>query len=96
MATRILFSIVLAYLTGELISAIDYLPFSPARDSINDVLRFPGGLIAWPFYSQGIHTDGGAYWGLVAYLGNMAFYATLWFVLLSVLRRNRDRRQSRL
>jgi len=94
MVIRILFSFVPGFLTCWLIGTIDYLPYSPARDYISDVLRFPGGLIAWPFYPQGVHTDGGApYWGLVAYLGNVVFYASLWFLLLSVLRKNRGRRQ---
>ncbi len=94
MAKTILLSVVLGFVSCELIGAIDYLPYSTTRDYIKDALSYPGALISWPFYPQGVHTGGGApYWGLVAYLGNVVFYAALWFALVSVLRQKRLKRQ---
>ena len=92
MAKTILLSLVLGFVTCELIGAIDYLPYSTTRDYIKDALSYPGTLISWPFYPEGVHTRGGAaYWGLVAYLGNVVFYGALWFALVSVLRQKRQR-----
>ena len=95
MAKIVLLSLVLGFATCELIGAINYLPHSAASD-IKDVLSYPGALIAWPFYPEGVHTGGGAaYWGLVAYLGNVVFYAALWFALI-ILRRGQIARRRRL
>ena len=83
-AKRVLLSLLLAFVTCELIGAIGYLlPYSEARDSIKDALSYPGGLITVPFFPQGVHGEGGAYWPLFAYLGNLLFYAAIWFAGVS-------------
>ena len=91
---EIVFSLVLCSLTLLAISGLDYLPYSAARDRISDSLRFPGGLIAYPFYPQGLHT-GRKGWAFLAFAGNVAFYTIAWFFLIRVVvsigRRNRPR-----
>jgi len=62
-AKIVLLSLVLGFATCELIGAINYLPHSTASQ-IKDALSYPGALIAWPFYPEGVHTgSGAAYWG---------------------------------
>jgi hypothetical protein len=96
MAKRFFPSLILGFATCELIGAIVYLPYSSARDFISDALRYPGGLIASPFFPEGVHTGGGAaYRGLAAYLGNLLFYAALWFWVIYVVRHSRARRKLR-
>lgn len=73
-----------------LVSCLHYFLFSPMRDRITDVLSIPGGLIAWPLYPAGVHTDHGSPpWGLLAYVGNVVFYITAWFILLERWQRRR-------
>jgi hypothetical protein len=94
MTKRVLIALLLGYITCELIAAIDYLPYSEARDAISDGLRLPGGLVSAPFFPQGIHSEtGGEYWGIVAFLGNLLFYAAIWLAVLLLFRRLRGRRQ---
>ena len=94
MAKRLLISLLLGYVTCELIGAINYLPYSETRDAVSDVLRLPGGLLSAPFFPQGIHSStGAAYWPIVAFLGNLLFYSAIWFAVLTLLRRIRERQQ---
>jgi hypothetical protein len=94
MIKRVLVSLLLGYVTCELIAAIKYLPHSETRDAISDALSYPGGLFSAPFFPQGIHSATGAeYWPIVALLGNLLFYAALWFGMLSFLRRRRERKE---
>ena len=91
MTKRVLISLLLGYVTCELIGAIRYLPHSEVRDAITDALSYPGGLLSAPFFPQGIHSSKGAeYWPIVALLGNLLFYAALWFGALTLLRRWRE------
>jgi hypothetical protein len=93
MAKAVLISLLLGYVTCELIGAIDYLPYSPIRVAVTDALSLPGGLISAPFFPQGIHSATGAeYWPIVAFLGNLLFYAALWFGVLVLLKRRRARK----
>jgi hypothetical protein len=80
-------------LTCYLISALDaFLPYSKARDAIADALSLPGGLLAVLIYPEGVHTGHGApYWGLVAMLGNWAFYAVFWYLGIKLLKHVRRR-----
>jgi hypothetical protein len=86
LATRILLSIGLGYVSCWLVGRIDRLPYSPFRDQVSDALAIPGGFVAAIFYPQGVHTgSGAAAWGLVAYAANVAFYSVAWFVVLVLL-----------
>src|SRR6267378_3695583 len=94
MTKRLLISLLLGYVTCELIGAINYLPHSETRDAVSDVLRLPGALLSAPFFPQGIHSStGAAYWPIVAFLGNLLFYSAIWFFLFNFLRRLRERQQ---
>jgi hypothetical protein len=87
-------SVVLGYSTCSAITAIDNLPPTSARGTITDYLSFPGGIIAWLFYPEGVHTGSGApRWGLVVHLGNVLFYSCLWFVALLSIRKWRFARR---
>ena len=91
MTKRVLISLVLGYVTCELIGAIRFLPYSEVRDSVTDALSYPGGLFSAPFFPQGIHSSTAAeYWPIVAFLGNLLFYAALWFGVLTFLTRRRE------
>jgi len=91
MTKRLLISPLLGYVTCELIGAINYLPYSETRDAVSDALRLPGALLSAPFFPQGIHSSvGAAYWPIVAFLGNLLFYAAIWFAALTFLRRLRN------
>ena len=91
MTKRVLISLLLGYVTCELIGAIKYLPHSEVRNAITDALSYPGGLFSAPFFPQGLHSATGAeYWPVVAFLGNLLFYAALWFGVLTILKRRRQ------
>ena len=93
MIRKILFSLVLGFLSCELIGAMDKLPYSPIRDLISDVLSLPGGLIASPFYPEGVHTGHGApNWAIICVLGNNLFYSGLWFFAFLGLQTWRSKR----
>ena len=91
MTKRVLISLVLGYVTCELIGAIRFLPYSEVRDAVTDALSYPGGLFSAPFFPQGIHSSTAAeYWPIVAFFGNLLFYAALWFGVLTFLTRRRE------
>jgi hypothetical protein len=90
MLKRLLLSLFLAFVTLELIGALYHLlPYSEALSSIKDALSYPGGLLTAPFFPQGVHGEGGIHWPLFAYLGNLFFYAAIWFAGLSLFPRLR-------
>jgi hypothetical protein len=92
MTKRVLISLLLGFVTCELIGAIDYLPHSEMRDAISDALSLPGALLSAPLFPQGIHSSAGAaYWPIVAVLGNLLFYAAIWLAVRILLRRFRVR-----
>src|SRR5688572_29470200 len=94
MTRPVLISLLLGYLTCELIAAIDYLPHSETRDAISDALSIPGALLSAPFFPQGIHSStGAAFWPIVVVVGNVLFYAAIWFGALTLIRRFRRRGQ---
>jgi hypothetical protein len=90
---RILLSVLLGFVTCESIGAMNYLPYSELRDSISDALSLPGAIISSPFFPQGVHSKiGGEYWGMIAYVGNILFYAVLWFCAIGLFWKFRTRR----
>jgi hypothetical protein len=83
---RAVLSVILSLLTLSAIKGIDYLPYSTGRDAVSDILAYPGALISAPFYSEGMHTGRGfPGWGYVAVVGNMVFYALLWFLVIGIV-----------
>jgi hypothetical protein len=81
--------------TPFLVSCLNHLPYSPLRDRITDALSFPGVLIAWPLYPEGVHTNHGSpQWGLVAFVGNVVFYVTAWFILIKLWQRRKKSRSA--
>jgi hypothetical protein len=88
MAAQVLLSFFLCCATLFLIKAINYLPYSPSRDTLSDFLGAPGALIAGLFYPEGVHTGRGSPgWAYVAFTGNAAVYGAVWFLLIRLLGR---------
>ncbi|MGC2743575.1 MAG: hypothetical protein WA672_10335 [Candidatus Angelobacter sp.] len=78
-------SVLLSFATLAGVRALNHLPYSSTRDAITDALSFPGGLIAWLFYSGGVHGGHAERWAALAIAGNLFFYALIWFFLLYFL-----------
>ena len=90
MAKLVLISLLLGFVTCELIGAMDYLPYSETRDAVSDALSLPGALLSAPLFPQGIHSStGAAYWPIVVVLTNALYYAAIWFAVLAFIRRFR-------
>ena len=69
------------------------LPYSHARDEITDALSVPAALITQIFYPEGVHTGKGApQWGIVFLLSGVLFYTAMWFIVISIVTRKRNRR----
>lgn len=87
----VLLGLVLGAGTLAVIRGIGLLPFSRGRDAIVDTLLLPGGFLASVFYPFGVHGDSAAFWAWLALLGNLAFYAAFWIlVLLTRAKRGRQ------
>jgi hypothetical protein len=95
MTKRVLICLLLGYVTCQLIGVIPYLLRGEMGDAVADALSLPGAVMSAPFFPQGIHSEVGAmYWPIVAFLGNLLFYAAIWFGLLYLFRRLRKPQQS--
>ncbi|UHQ20900.1 hypothetical protein LVB87_07125 [Lysobacter sp. KIS68-7] len=82
---RALLSLSLGVGTCLAISWLSYLPFSAARDAVNDALAMPGAVIASVIWPEGIHTGNGAPgWAIAAVLANVVVYALAWYLILRI------------
>jgi hypothetical protein len=92
--SRLTFSLVFAALSMFLIGQLDqWISYSETRDAITDTLRYPGGIVAGLFYTQGIHTGGGTSgWATAALWANFVFYTSFWFLVLTITGNLRKRR----
>ncbi len=89
-------SCIVAAGTLYLVSCLRYLPYSPARDLVTDVLAMPGGLVGGVFYPGGVHGDDAVRWAQVVILSNELFYSSAWFFAIKLWRRNKDAKRKKL
>src|SRR5271156_3728067 len=83
-----LVGLVLGVLTMLAIGWDDSLPFSSTRDSIHDVLTWPGGFVAGFVFPQGLHTGRGSTgWAYLAIAFNALTYSVVWYVLVRIIRK---------
>jgi hypothetical protein len=84
---RIVLSAILGFFVTEGLYILDKLqPYSTIRDSITDMLTFPGTAVARLLYFVGSQTGSGTPdWWWAFFVGNTFFYAVLCFIVLDVL-----------
>jgi hypothetical protein len=85
-----LVGLVLSLLTILSIGWVDRLPFSSTRDSIHDVLTWPGGFVAGFVFPQGSHTGRGSVgWAYLAVAVNALMYSIAWYVVIRIVKKVR-------
>jgi len=80
-------SIVLACLSLGVISLIEALPYSHARDVVSDSLKLPAALIAGTLAPEGIHGKHPMLWLYSGIVALPVTYAVFWFAILSLFGR---------
>ena len=73
------------------ISAISRLPYSEARVTAYDALSMPGGVVAMIGSFVGLYDTPSAPWAAMCIIGNLAFYALIWWLLLKLVVRFRSK-----
>lgn len=79
-------SIMLGVLTFFAISAIDFLPYQPRVVEIQDMLNLPGTIVFGILWPEGVHSEGGGNWVIVAVLVNIFTYSFFWFAAASCIK----------
>lgn len=82
--THALCSVLLATMTLIAIRALILLPQSNLRDTVSDVLSFPGAFAAAVVFPGGVHGSSPAIWAWGAILCNLIFYSVLWYWLMRI------------
>src|SRR5262245_41662390 len=84
----ILASIALALLTlAGLDQARRLLPYSELVQNLTDLFSLPGAVLGFLLVPGGVHSGHAGRAALLAVLGNTAFYAFVWYVVVTLIRR---------
>ena len=73
------------------ISAISRLPYSGMRVTAYDALSMPGGVVAMVGSLVGLYETPSVPWAAMCIIGNFAFYALIWWLLLKLVVRSRSK-----
>jgi hypothetical protein len=69
-----------------------YLPNNIEKESVMDVLALPGAFIASIYYTEGVHTGGGApYWGYAVMVCNFLVYVLFWLLVFAAAKHTLNR-----